>query len=112
MWALNADKTYEGTYSIRSPILEDQGETSTARLNICDDFPGGVLTLQVYSSTSPPDNRFGIFVDNIPITEVNDGNKWDSTGIDLAPGGHVVDFVYLSQVAGQEGTSSLGLHTS
>ena len=82
VWSVITDKSFDGTTSLQSPTLEGRGvisSTSNATLIICDDFLGGVMSLQAYASVGLPMDIFTIYVDGETVSQlvdVNNGQSW------------------------------------
>jgi hypothetical protein len=104
LWALTHKKAFEGKKSIRSPIFEDgrAAAVSNATLQVCNDFPGGLLRLQVYASVLPPRDIFEIYIDGGSAAQMVDVNEWTVLELGLEPGPHRVDFSYQYNMTNTE----------
>ena len=104
VWTLSSKKAYEGKSSLRSPKFEDRttAATSNATLQVCDDFPGGLLKLQMYASVQPPRDIFEIYIDGESAAQLVDIHEWTVLELGLEPGPHQIDFSYLYNVFNSE----------
>jgi hypothetical protein len=96
VWDLTTEKASQGTSSIRSPILEGSlaAAISNATLQVCNDFPGGLLKLNVYASVQPPRDIFEIYIDGESAAQLVGVNEWTLLELGLEPGPHRIDFSY------------------
>mmetsp|Transcript_9622 Transcript_9622/g.21698 ORF Transcript_9622/g.21698 Transcript_9622/m.21698 type:complete len:825 (+) Transcript_9622:721-3195(+) len=100
VWAVSTEKAYDvndsGITSLRSPNLDGTTipSVSNATLEICNDFLGGVLRLQVYPSVIPPRDIFIIYIDGEPAAQLVDVHEWTPVALGLQPGPHRIDFSY------------------
>jgi len=95
-WAISTDKAYDGTTSLRSPNFDDRptAAISNATLQVCDEFPGGLLKLQMYASVQPPRDMFEIYIDGQNAAQLVDVNEWTVLELGLEPGPHRIDFSF------------------
>jgi hypothetical protein len=95
-WAISTDKAYDGTTSLRSPNFDDRptAAISNATLQVCDEFPGGLLKLQMYASVQPPRDIFEIYIDGQSAAQLVDVTEWTVLELGLEPGNHRIDFSY------------------
>ena len=103
-WALSTEQAFNGTTSLKSPDLDGSQVTSVsnATLQICDDFLGGVLRLQVIASVLPPNDIFIIYVDGESEKQLVNMHEWKNVTLELEPGPHRVDFSYQYNTFGLE----------
>ena len=96
VWAIDDSNSQEGTYSIKSPILEtSEGSAfSNATLAICDDFNGGVLNFNTLAPVIPPYDVLVWYVDGVEISRLAGSPEWRIISIPLSPGAHQIDFQY------------------
>ncbi len=76
---------------------------SNATLEVCDDFLGGVLRMQVYASVEPPRDTFIIYIDGDEAAQLESVNEWQTLELGLTSGQHRIDFSY--QLTGKNATN-------
>ena len=67
---------------------------SNSTIQICDEFPGGLLRFQVIASVQPPHDIFILYIDGESVAQLVDVNEWIPLAVGLDAGEHRIDFSY------------------
>ena len=96
-WVTDTERVQSGVYSIRSANLESTELTprdSNVTFTTGDDFPAGVLVLNILAGVRMPFDDFRYYVDGQPRGRLEGETEFERLDIPMGPGKHQVLFEY------------------
>ena len=96
-WYIDANESYEGSYSARSGAISESSSTSL-KLQV-EVLATGELSFYKKVSTEADYDFFTFLIDNVKVGEWSGAHDWSKSSFEITQGTHVIEWKYTKDYA-------------